>query len=94
MKVVVLADIHGNLPALEAVLAEVSVGDADLLMICGDVASGPLPIETLDVLRTLPRARFVRGNARRPLADYSARLDPNAPMEFGEFGAFGARRAE
>jgi putative phosphoesterase len=67
MKVAVLADIHGNLPALEAVLAEVALTDADLMTICGDVASGPLPIETLDVLRALPRARFVRGNADRGL---------------------------
>ncbi len=67
MRVAVLADIHGNLPALEAVLAEVALIDADRLMICGDVASGPLPIETLDILRALPRARFVRGNADRGL---------------------------
>src|SRR5260370_8995274 len=67
MTVAVRADIHGNLPALEAVLADIAVTDADLLMICGDVASGPLPIETLEVLRALPRARFVRGNADRGL---------------------------
>ncbi len=67
MRAAVLADIHGNLPALEAVLADVALTDADLLMICGDVASGPLPIETLEVLRALPRARFVRGNADRGL---------------------------
>jgi putative phosphoesterase len=67
MSVAVLADIHGNLPALEAVLADVALTDADLLMVCGDVASGPLPIETLEVLRALPRARFVRGNADRGL---------------------------
>ena len=69
MSVAVLADIHGNLPALEAVLADVALTDADLLMICGDVASGPLPVETLEVLRALPRARFVRGNADRGLVN-------------------------
>jgi putative phosphoesterase len=67
MRIAVLADIHGNLPALEAVLADVALTDAGLLMICGDVASGPLPIETLEVLRALPRAQFVRGNADRGL---------------------------
>src|SRR5260370_13163912 len=67
MTIAVLADIHGNLPALEAVLADVALTDADVLMTCGDVASGPLPIETLDVLRALHRARFVRGNADRGL---------------------------
>ncbi len=69
MRVAVLADIHGNLPALEAVLAEVAVSGVDGFMICGDVASGPLPVETLEVLRALPRARFVRGNADRGLVN-------------------------
>jgi putative phosphoesterase len=69
MSVAVLADIHGNLPALEAVLADVAISGADDLMICGDVASGPLPVETLEVLRALPRARFVRGNADRGLVN-------------------------
>lgn len=66
-RVVVIADIHGNLPALEAVLADVALEAPDLIVSCGDVASGPLPAETLDVLRALPNARFVRGNADRSL---------------------------
>jgi putative phosphoesterase len=67
MRVAVLADIHGNLPALEAVLNEVAFEGPDLVVVCGDVASGPLPIETIDLLRSLPNARFVRGNADREL---------------------------
>jgi putative phosphoesterase len=66
-RVAVIADIHGNLPALEAVLADVALEGPDLIISCGDVASGPLPIETLDVLRALPHTRFVRGNADRSL---------------------------
>jgi len=67
MRVAVLADIHGNLPALEAVLAEVEAAAPDLVVVCGDVASGPLPAETIELLRSLPDARFVRGNADREL---------------------------
>jgi putative phosphoesterase len=67
MRVAALADIHGNLPALEAVLSELAHEDVDLLVVCGDVASGPLPAESVDVLRALPNARFVRGNADRGL---------------------------
>jgi putative phosphoesterase len=52
---------------LEAVLSELASEDVDLVLVCGDVASGPLPVETLDVLRALPLARFVRGNADRSL---------------------------
>jgi putative phosphoesterase len=65
--VAALADIHGNLPALEAVLSELAREDIDLILFGGDVASGPFPAETLDVLRALPQARFVRGNADRSL---------------------------
>jgi putative phosphoesterase len=67
MRVAVLADIHGNLPALEAVLAEVEAAAPDLVVVCGDVASGPLPAEAIELLRSLPDARFVRGNADREL---------------------------
>ena len=66
MRVAALYDIHGNLPALEAVLAEVEAERVDLILVGGDVASGPMPVETLGVLQSLG-ARFVRGNADRVL---------------------------
>src|SRR5215467_3239627 len=69
MRIAALADIHGNLPALEAVLREVEREEPDLIVVCGDVASGPMPAETIEVLRALPDARFVRGNADRGLVD-------------------------
>lgn len=69
MRVAALADIHGNLPALEAVLKEVERENPDLIVLCGDIASGPMPAETIDLLRTLSRARFVRGNADRGLVE-------------------------
>ena len=69
MRVAALSDIHGNLPALEAVLREVEDEKPDLIVSCGDVASGPMPAETIALLMTLPRARFVRGNADRGLID-------------------------
>ena len=69
MRVAALSDIHGNLPALEAVLSEVERDRPDLIVSCGDVASGPMPAETISLLMSLPRARFVRGNADRGLVD-------------------------
>ena len=69
MRVAALSDIHGNLPALEAVLRELEDEEPDLIVSCGDVASGPMPAETIALLMTLPRARFVRGNADRGLID-------------------------
>jgi putative phosphoesterase len=69
VRVAAIADIHGNLPALQAVLAEVREEEPDLLVVCGDVASGPMPAQTIDALRKLPRVRFVRGNADTGLID-------------------------
>jgi putative phosphoesterase len=66
VRVAALYDIHGNLPALRAVLEEVDELGVDTIVAGGDVASGPMPAETLDVLRRR-RAVFVRGNADRVL---------------------------
>jgi predicted phosphodiesterase len=63
--VAALYDVHGNLPALEAVLGE--VGDAQLVF-GGDVAWGPMPVETVDRIRSLD-ALALRGNADRDLGD-------------------------
>jgi predicted phosphodiesterase len=66
VQVAALYDVHGNLPALEAVLAEVP-DDAELV-IGGDVAYGPYPSETLERLRALgDRVHWLRGNADREL---------------------------
>jgi predicted phosphodiesterase len=66
--VAVLADIHGNLPALEAVLGEPDVLAADKVVLLGDIALGPMPAETLDVLAGLgDRAVWVHGNCEREM---------------------------
>lgn len=84
MTVAALYDVHGNLPALDAVLSEV---DADLILVGGDFVAGPWPAETLERLRALgDRARFIRGNADRevvePSTDGRAGGPPPCLMEF------------
>lgn len=70
MRVAVLNDIHGNLPALDAVLSEVDQAGADAIVVGGDLAWGPMPGETLDRLIALgDRARFVMGNADRDVVE-------------------------
>ncbi len=71
MRVAVVADVHGNLPALEAVLAEVERERVDLVVSGGDVAMGPMPAECVDALRALDRVLWVRGNADRGAAPHS-----------------------
>jgi putative phosphoesterase len=69
MRVAALYDIHGNLPALEATLPEVDAGGFDLIVVGGDVALGPMPRETMELLLERgPRVRFIRGNCDRDMA--------------------------
>jgi putative phosphoesterase len=66
MRVAALADVHGNAPALAAVLEEVAWESPDLVVFGGDLTWGSLPQETLALVRSLEMpARFVRGNADR-----------------------------
>ena len=72
-----LYDVHGNLPALEAVLAD--AGDAGEFLLGGDYATaGAWPRETVDRLRELDNATWIRGNADRWLVD---RQDAPAPID-------------
>jgi predicted phosphodiesterase len=80
----VLSDIHGNLPALEAVLADASRHGYDRLIDLGDSVSGPLwPAETADRLMSLaPLA--IRGNHERQVLTH-------APERMGPSDAYAAR---
>ena len=66
MKLGIVADIHGNVVALEAVLADAAGVGIDRWWALGDlILFGPRPVEVLDVLRNLPGIAFVRGNTDR-----------------------------
>lgn len=63
MRIAALYDIHANLPALEAVLAEVQAASVDAIVIGGDVLPGPMPQETLDALLGLRvPTHWIHGN--------------------------------
>ena len=63
MHVAAIYDIHGNLPALEAVLDEVAAARVDALVVGGDVLPGPMPKECLDRLFDLGLPmHFIHGN--------------------------------
>ena len=66
MRVAALYDIHGNLPALEAVLRDVRCAKVDRVLVGGDVVPGPMPVETLGCLLNLDvPVQFIRGNGDR-----------------------------
>jgi putative phosphoesterase len=79
--VAALYDIHGNLPALEAVLAEVP--DDATIVVGGDIcAGGEQPSETLARLRALgDRVAWLRGNSDRELTPGEAGLAPEEVVE-------------
>jgi predicted phosphodiesterase len=78
--VALLYDVHGNLPALEAVLAEADASGAERYLLGGDYSAfGPWPLETLERLRELDAAAWIRGNGERWLVER-----PEVPAEAQE----------
>ena len=68
--IAVLTDVHGNLPALEAVLEEVQTRQCDLVYHTGDsIAIGPFPSECLALLLRKPNVRMIMGNHERYLVN-------------------------
>jgi putative phosphoesterase len=66
MRIAVLADVHGNVRALRAVLADIDQDSVDTIVVAGDVAGGPFGREVLELLRARPeRVHWVRGNVER-----------------------------
>ena len=71
MRVAALYDIHGNLPALEAVLDEVRHAGAHRVVVGGDVLPGPMPSETIALLRDLDLpVQFIQGNGDREVVGW------------------------
>ena len=71
-----LYDIHGNLPALEAVLEDALAAGAKRFLLGGDYALfGPWPEETVAALKNLPDATWIRGNGERWTADPESSFD-------------------
>ena len=69
-RVAALYDIHGNAPALDAVLADVAREGFDLIVCGGDVVSGPMPAAVLDALTAQPvPVRWVDGNGDREVRE-------------------------
>ena len=100
MRLAVIADIHGNVAALEAVLADVKARGADGIVNLGDCVSGPLwPRETMDLLDAVGLPT-VRGNHDRWVAEtpresmypsYSFAFDRLTPSQRTALGALPAR---
>lgn len=79
-----LFDIHGNLPALDAVLDEVRAAAVDLIVAGGDVVPGPMPRQTLRRLLDLDLPlRFIHGNCELAVLAQMAAPDPASATYWG-----------
>jgi putative phosphoesterase len=96
MRVAAIYDIHGNLPALEAVLQEIAQANVDLVVVGGDVVAGPLPRETLACLLAFPLSvRCIQGNADREVLAQTVGRDEGAmPEQVRELARWVARQLQ
>jgi predicted phosphodiesterase len=84
MRVAALYDIHANLPALEAVLAELRRARVDEIVVGGDVLPGPMPCETLALLSNLPvPVTFIHGNGELAVLAQIDAADPSSVTYWG-----------
>jgi putative phosphoesterase len=94
MRVAAIYDIHGNLPALEAVLQEIRQAEVDQIVVGGDVVPGPMPRETIACLLDLDiPVQFIQGNGdREVLAQRAGRETGAVPESFREVMRWVARQ--
>src|ERR1700736_6546751 len=86
MRLAAIYDIHGNLPALEAVLQEIRQTGVDQIVVGGDVVPGPMPVETIDCLLGLDiPVQFIQGNGEVDvLAEMAGMKASRVPEQFRE----------
>lgn len=83
MRVAAIYDIHGNLPALEAVLDEIRAAQVDRIIVGGDLVPGPMPRETMECLLKLDRpAQFILGNGEVAVREQMSGRVPAVPEQF------------
>jgi predicted phosphodiesterase len=84
MRVAVLCDVHGNLPALDAVLDEIRREGIDQIVVGGDLVPGPMPRETLERLLGLDLpVHFIHGNGELGVLAQMAAKDPSTVTYWG-----------
>jgi len=71
MRLAILSDVHGNLPALEAVLDDLRQREVNGVLVAGDLTGGPQPVETTRLLRSLG-SWLIRGNGDSNLLRYAS----------------------
>jgi putative phosphoesterase len=76
MRLAILADIHGNIPALEAALKEIEKDAVDGFIVAGDMVAGPNPVEVINRLREL-NAWMIQGNNEGYILRFASQEAPD-----------------
>jgi putative phosphoesterase len=84
MRLAVMSDVHGNLPALEAVLEDMQPFEPDAILVAGDFIGGPAPVKTIHLLRSL-NSWMIRGNSDTGLVRYGLGDAPDAHHTHRQF---------
>lgn len=94
MRVAAIYDLHGNLPALEAVCEEIRETDVELLVVGGDLVPGPMPRESLAYLLNLDiPTRFIQGNGEiDALAEMSGAGAARVPAPYRDIVHWSSRQ--
>ena len=94
MRTAAIYDIHGNLPALEAVLDDIRQAHVDQIVVGGDVVPGPMPRETLASLLELTiQTHFIHGNGdREVIATRTSKETTAVPERFREVMRWNAQQ--
>jgi putative phosphoesterase len=85
MHLAVMSDIHGNLPALEAVLGNLEQYETDGIIVAGDLVGGPYTVETVRLLMSLG-SWMIRGNSDSGILRYDAGEMPAYRYTYRQFG--------
>ena len=94
MRIAALYDIHGNLPALEAVLSQVELAGVDLVFVGGDISPGPMVRETLELLFSLDKpVQVIRGNGENDaLAELNGTPAARVPEQYRDIVSWSAKQ--
>jgi predicted phosphodiesterase len=94
MRAAAIYDIHGNLPALEAVLQDIRQAEVNQIIVGGDVLPGPMPRETIGCLLGLDiPVQFIQGNGDREVLAVMKGAETGAvPEQFREAMSWSAKQ--
>lgn len=82
MKLAALYDVHGNLPALEAVLAEIKKHEFDQIIVGGDLVLGPMSAECVDLMLSVDiPVHFIRGNCESAILNCKSGQEMKLPVD-------------